>query len=194
MTFNGPPLPPKFAADLRSLYSPRKPSHALRLAVAQSRANGWTLQAMADVLGVSREYVRQLAPEPHQVGSAALLIEVPLVPVVERPEPVRRIVPRLTADQAQQLRDLHLRARPSGGGGRRAADHPDYLASLELAGLLQGYVTAGHRQTDLAAAVGITPHALRLRLGRHGYRGLPPSVQPKSYPIPPNEAVSNVAG
>lgn len=164
-------LPDRFAEALRRLYVPGAPSTTLRAAVLAATERGWTYRAVANALGVSLERVRQLATSgPRQSGSP---IEIPEPP--SRPEPFKREPPpTLTEGQAEQLRDLKRRSNVS---GPLPDDHPTVVAAQEFARLVDLHLKAGHRISDLARSVGISRTALQFRLGRYGYRGLPPSQQ-----------------
>jgi hypothetical protein len=66
-----------------------------------------------------------------------------------------------------------IAARVNGG---TPPDHPDRAASARYAALLHTYLTQGYSLTYLADVVGCTFRAIKFRLGRYGYRTLPPSM------------------
>lgn len=75
------PLPPFFAAELKALHRKHSAtSPVLSEVIAHARACGWTLDAMGEVLGVTRERVRQLAPVPKLASPLPLCIDVPVAP------------------------------------------------------------------------------------------------------------------
>lgn len=93
----GTPLPADFAEALRGLYPSKRNGNyePIRAVLAHARAQGWTLQAMGDVLGVCRERIRQLAPQPIWAAPAYLPIAVPPAPVPEvKPKPEPRPIPK----------------------------------------------------------------------------------------------------
>ncbi|HZM83815.1 MAG TPA: hypothetical protein VFC19_49485 [Candidatus Limnocylindrales bacterium] len=164
-------LPEPFAAELRGLYTRLSaPSAELCATVSAARRRGWTLVSLGNALGVSRERVRQWA-ETADINQP-ITLEIPDLP--PKPEPYKHVIPTLTPQQVEQLRDLRHKAMAM---GCKDANHPAIAAGHEFAVMVNGYVAAGHRLRDIARELGITSGALRFRLGRWGFYGLPPSQQ-----------------
>lgn len=152
-------LPADLAQRLRGLYAQRVPgrpsnhvSGEFLAAVVAARTCGWSLGAIADAVGVCRQSIHRFSNLP----------------------PARPSGPTLNLEQIDELRNLKRRANVRGG---MAVNDPRVQAGYELARLLNGYLIAGHRMKELASVLGVTKDAVRWRLGRYGFRLLPPSVQ-----------------
>jgi hypothetical protein len=163
-------LPADFADRLRGMYSPGKPSWRFAVVAAAAHNAGWTLQSIADAVGITRERIRQITNDVYRSGYIPQGYDVPPVPV--KPVPVKPQKPRLTEEQAAYLRQLNTRAKATGLMRR---DDPRVVAGRELAALLHRYTVLGHTLVELAAACGVTKTSIVFRLGRYGYRSLPPT-------------------
>jgi len=164
-------LPADFAALLRTMRESRDPRYRATLHLA--RLNGWTCQAMADALGVSRQAVEQAAGRA-QFNVADRLPEVPLPPRKPQPEPKplrRRLL--VNEELAEQLREMQRVA--SKVNGATPADAPERRVSEEFTARLDALVKQGVSMKHLAKVLGVRFNAVRSRLARHGYRSAPPS-------------------
>lgn len=141
-------------------------------AVIELRGKGWKLQTIGDAIGVTRERIRQIEAKGSTVPAP---FDAPWPPQPEpppapepKPEPLR-----LTAEQARELRGLQRQACLV--RGPTPADHPSRKAAARLARLFDHYIKAGYSAKHIASATGITDAAVSFRLGRYGYKPLPPS-------------------
>jgi hypothetical protein len=185
--------PADFAAQLRAMHAPTGPGHrnmrpsiALRCTLVLARRKGWTLQALGDALGLTRERIRQIIAIPFKPGQfTGSPIDIPAPPPrpltkEEQRRAARKPTPRLTEQEKAQLRELYSRSRAA---GKCSPDHPAIVAGKQLAALMDGYLRRGYRISDVAGALRITTPAVQLRLGRYGYRPLPPSQRHNPGPI-----------
>lgn len=131
----------------------------------------WTYQSIADVLGVSRERVRQVAAEPSTPTGYALpepprkVVKTPRVPTAPDAEKIQR---------ARELQPLAKANRASLADNKRAAEEYTLL-------LWQMHDQDGVSIYRLAQELGVTTGAVRSRLIRYGYL-LPKSpVTSKAY-------------
>lgn len=149
-----------------------------RAYVAALRATGWSLAAIGLPLGVTREYVRQLALD------APAVADLPPVPAPVRVERARRpllrdSLPRISDERAADLRRLHAVCRTVNGG--TAADDPRREASVRFTEMVAEDYARGVPVRWIANAVGVTPYAIKARLARHGYTEAAPSVADQRY-------------
>lgn len=164
-----PQLPEDFAAQLRALYVRGiSPPPELRAAIAMAREKGWTLQAIAGPLGITREYVRQLAAKATDALPSFPIPDTPPKPAQYQ----KKIWPTLTPQQARRLVTLSRRAKVA---GNMADDDPRVIASRDFAALVQHFLDEGFRIGHLAETLGVTKGALHHRLSHHGYRKISPS-------------------
>jgi hypothetical protein len=182
-------LPAQFAERLRELHPRtghrlREPQTQLRLTLAVARRKGWTLQALADGVGLTRERVRQIVAEidlgqytPVQIAALGEIPAPPPRPLTkeELARAARKPRLKLTGPEQDELRTLKRKAMAN---GVNRPDHPAVVAGLALAALINAYLARGYYMSEIAKACGVTKHAIRQRLGRYGYRSLPPSARP----------------
>lgn len=137
------------------------------------RVNGWTLAAIGEPLGWTREAVRLREVRGELVGN----LPIPPIPPQPRlfltPPKVRRL--RVRPEIADQLRALTEQA--SLCRATRDRDHPNRQASVELSAMLAALNEQGVTLSELARCCAVTPGAIRLRLARHGYMDPPPSYR-----------------
>jgi len=146
------------------------------------RIKGWTLQAVADSLGVTRERVRQLETEANQdlvylVQQAPGSYPVPELPTeevmvysgAEQTDPKPETLARLKELQpiAQKLRWDHSQGR---------AEAEEYTALLWKA-----HTEEGVSVYRLGKLLGVTHGAIQFRFVRYGYKESP--GQSKSYTV-----------
>jgi hypothetical protein len=167
-------LPSATAGRLRALYATsdqgRWERYDFATFVATLRHVGWTLQSIGDELRVTREGIRQHVLR----GAVDLDLCVPVPPI--RTEVSGKVWPQLRPGEAEELAALFAVGKNCRGNS--AADHPARLASIELSRRLAQARDRGVRVNELAAAVGVQPITIYMRLARHGYISTPPSVTP----------------
>jgi hypothetical protein len=139
-----------------------------RTLASELRNNGWTLQSIADLYGVSREMVRQMADKADLDTGLPLLAKhglttpmPPLKPVKEKREfiePSPETLARLLELQpkAQAVRSFSTKFR---------AEAEEYTSLLNYAHTVEGVTLY-----RLAKRLGVTHGALRFRLARYGYK------------------------
>jgi transcriptional regulator with XRE-family HTH domain len=132
------------------------------------RNAGWTLQSVADLYGVSREMVRQMAEKADGSTADGLLAkhglvvpEIPMKPVKPKREfiePSPDTLARLLELQpmAQAVRSFSPKFR---------AEAEEYTRLLDYAHTVEGVTLY-----RLAKRLGVTHGALRFRLARYGYK------------------------
>lgn len=188
-------LPAEFAASLRALAAEvghggrgGKTDGSVRLdaALMAARLQGWTLQALADAIGVTREAIRQRAER----GRARA--DIPTVPMPPRrptpmPQPPKKNRLLIRPEVADRLREMHAIARTVNGG--TAEDDPRRAVSVEFTKWLHELVEQGVTIYRIAEELGVTHLAVRARLARHGYRDPLPSMATVTYTGKPNANV-----
>lgn len=128
----------------------------------------WTLVSMADVLGLSRERVRQLKEAADPTKARALVaagFPVPDLPTYEIEVPDHSYVVNPSEDTLRRLLELQpfaQKVRYNHKNNREAAE--------EYTRLLNHAVTSeGVTVFRLAKLLGVTHGAIRFRLARYGY-------------------------
>lgn len=127
---------------------------------------GWTLQAIADAAGLSRERVRQIAEQPADISLADTLPQ-PEQPVVDaKPLTVYEEPSPKTLDRLLELKEPASKARGIGS--------TYWNEGLEFSNLIQHAVEVeGVAPNRLAKRLGMGHTALRLRAIRYGHRPAP---------------------
>lgn len=163
-------LPAVVAERLRGLYALSETEHGLvdsfMLALCDA---GWTLQAIATPLGITRERVRQraaLAPRDYDL----------LVPKAPSLTPWHKPKPSLGPAELRRIAELHPLATKC--RGLHPAGHPYRVASAELSELLANAQLRGVSRKEMASAMGLTVDAITQRLKIHGYHKVAPSQTP----------------
>lgn len=180
-------LPDEFAAQLRALHPPTGPGHRptrvppqLRAALAATRRAGWTLETIGNALGLSRERIRQIVAGARPDDVCTITIPSPPPPPLTKQKlarAARKPKPRLTEQEKAELAALIGQGRANGVS---SPDHPAVLAGMKLAKLINDHMDRGVSVSDIAQACGVTDAAIYLRLGRYGYRPVPPSQRKNS--------------
>jgi len=123
---------------------------------------GWTLTAMSNVSGLTRERIRQISLQEPEVEPT---LEVPTPPEKPiRPKTRKRFVIKPDPEVLAKLFDLKPIAqsvRFAHTAGRRESEEYTRLIAQE--------VDRGVTIYQMAKALGLTPQAIRLRLIRYGY-------------------------
>jgi hypothetical protein len=173
----GQTLPADFAAQLRRLREQKDPRYGATLIVA--RMNGWTCQALAAALGVSRQAVEQASARA-EVNAPGRIPDVPLPPRKPQPEakpPRRRLL--VNEELAERLRDMQRIAATVNGA--MPSDAPERAVSEEFTALLFSLTEQGVSVKHLAEAIGVWPNTVSSRLARHGYKEPSPSLVGNRY-------------
>jgi hypothetical protein len=171
------PVPDGFAATLRQLRRDSDPR--LSAVLAHAVRDGWTLAALAAALGITHQGVRNRVTKYAGTYVTADLPHIPLPPrrpTVHRPSPARLIV---GGDLADRLRALYAEARTVTGG--TPVDSPKRQASITLTEMIANLVDRGVTTYQIAQVLGVTTPAVVMRLARHGYRDLYPSLAGQTY-------------
>lgn len=157
-------LPPETARTLKET----KDRATLFAHLAALRDGGWTMECMADVVGVSRERVRQLIQkagpiEQAKARSAAAGFVVPELPAIpERERPVRLSPIPENLHRLRELQPLAQQVRANSPRYREEAEEYTRLIYFEHGRGVSIY--------HLAQLLGVTHGALRYRLVRYGYK------------------------
>lgn len=180
--FNGRAmLPDSTVHDLLEMYAEsdtRRGARRLDAFMAALRGAGWTLAAIGEPIGITRERVRQRVARI-QAEEWPTDVEIPEVPTYTRPTPkvqVRKVWPSLDSVEAEEMRTL--RALATKCRGVHGPDHPYRQASERLSEMVAEAKLRGVRNRELAEAMGVTVGAVVMRLKTHGYFRTPPS-QPR---------------
>jgi transcriptional regulator of acetoin/glycerol metabolism len=182
-----PTLSPSLVARLREAHAMRRENEIPLLALVHAlRATGWSLQAIAEPLGVTREIVRVWNKKAED------LTDLPRLTVEAAPSHISKeternesvAMRRLIRDQREKavldahlprLRELKPLAEALRGPSR--FDPTKASASLEYTTLLNETLAAGVRTRVLAEALGIKEITIHARLRRGGFRKTSPSEQ-----------------
>jgi hypothetical protein len=141
-------------------------------------ASGWTLQELAEVIGVSREAVRLRINRTVPVD---LCVEfdglVPSKPSrsgqpPKKPKPIEAVPPSILE------RIKELQEASSGTNAVTPVGDPKRIAGDELCNLLIEAMTAyGVSPFAISKKIGLNPRTLKLRLAMRGYLPKPPSAR-----------------
>lgn len=156
------------------------------------RMKGWTLQAIAGALGVSRERIRQIEASASPSFIVHVLSNPGNFPVpeletkeIEVPDEAKHIVPtEKTLARLLELQPLAQKVR---------WDHSEHRAAAEEYTALLWYAHETEKVTiyRLAKVLGVTHGAIRFRLARYGYLQ-PKTAKSKAYtPIKEKNRVSS---
>lgn len=171
-------VPASFVAELIALHGLRDGQFGW--ALRQAREAGWTIRNLAAALSMTPAAVaRALQRAAVQPRVLRLVIPVPPSPVHGHPyvEPPEHM--ELGSELVAELRALQTAACRVRGGW--PAGHPDRVASETLSAYLNTLWKLGVRAADLAAVLDVCEETIWMRLARHGYRPLPPSMADRGY-------------
>lgn len=162
----------------------RAPSRAARSRLQSwlctARAVGYPEQAMADVLGMTRQRIHQLAPFAAQIPNVAP-IEGPAEPPVDLPWPTVlkpwHRWPRPSLSDAERDTLVEWQKLATTTRGCTPLDDPSRAAGDELAVALNDLIEErGFTYTELANILGISRMGIRARLKNRGFKnGAAPS-------------------
>lgn len=146
-----------------------RPSQQLSWYMACLYTNGFTLEAIAAPLGITRQGVQARVKKAVNVG------DVPAAPkpALPPPPPVLPPVRTITDEDQQQLRALQKVATQL--RGNMGPLHPARRASEDLTETIARLVDQGFSYREIAQPMGITWPAVRARLKSHGYLKNSPS-------------------
>lgn len=168
-------LPADFA-DLLLRVADEEGRDRLDSLLANANTNGWTLTALAEPFGWTREWVRLRV---QRARPAAGLPSVPLPPKHPTPTPTpdRRL--RLRDEQIAELREMAAIAGTVNGA--LEPEHSARRVGEHFTAQLAAYVGQGVTIAYLAQVLGVTHGAIASRLARHGYRDPHPSQAHEMY-------------
>jgi hypothetical protein len=130
--------------------------------IRQLRESEWTLEAIANASGITRERVRQISTVSSEGRN--LQIEIPEPPLKpERPKPVYIEPTEATLNRLLELQPYAQLVRSNGKKYREEAE--EYTKLLNYAHTVEGVTLY-----RLAKRLGVTHGALRFRLVRYGYK------------------------
>ena len=133
------------------------------------RKEGWTLQSVADLFGVSREMVRQMVARSDEALAVSVVGKYDLV-VPSLPEKANTKSPRVFVEPAPETLARLLELQPKAQAVRSfskayRSEAEEYTALLNHAHTVEGVTLY-----RLAKRLGITHGAIRFRLARYGYK------------------------
>lgn len=195
MPFKAPTVSEPLRSDLQHAHAARHdqgydPLYALAFS---AREVGWSLGSLAEVVGVTRESIRQWANRGEQVyGSPPLTVTPPPTPPMTKAEQNRaeRTMARLVSESredkmiaARLPRLLEVKEVAESLRGPSSHSPEKAAASAEYTALIHECLDAGIRATRLAKALDIEVVTIYARLRRGGYRPLAPSeVEHQRFP------------
>lgn len=155
----------KIEADLRT---GMELTELKRTLACELRDKGWTLQSIADLYGVSREMVRQMADKADLDTGLSLLdkhgLVAPMPPL--KPVKAKREFVEPSPETLSRLLELQPKAQAVRSFSTKfRAEAEEYTALLNHAHTVEGVTLY-----RLAKRLGVTHGALRFRLARYGYK------------------------
>ena len=161
-------LKTQFANAERSLGTGMELTELKRSLACELRDKGWTLQSIADLYGVSREMVRQMADKADLDTGLPLLAKHGVVAPMPPLKPVK--APREFVEPSPETLSRLLELQPKAQAVRSfstkfRAEAEEYTALLNHAHTVEGVTLY-----RLAKRLGVTHGALRFRLARYGYK------------------------
>lgn len=138
-----------------------------------ARDAGWTLQEIGDVLGCTREYVRQLYER--DVDPAVEVKGFPKKPDrPQKPKAIPAFVLRRGLVSDEEIAELAEMAKVA-KLRRRGSVQERVEVAEEFWRRVNHLVTLGVSHVWLSKRLGLSPRTLGAGLGRYGYRPIPPS-------------------
>jgi predicted transcriptional regulator len=151
-----------FTQLMDSLATRAEQMEAKRAYARDLRDAGWTLQAIADLFGVSREMVRQMVGKAEVTETHGL--SVPQPPA--KPVKAKREYVEPSADVLARLLELQPKAQAVRSHSKAYREEAEeYTRLLNYAHSVEGVTLY-----RLAKRLGVTHGALRFRLARYGYK------------------------
>ena len=128
------------------------------------KAEGWTLQSIADAKGITRERIRQLVVGYPEVSASIDHLSVPKLPVIEAVKVVKK-VREVPDGVAMLLKNLHSKAYWVRGKSSLNRKEAEQLGEL-ISDLIYNQF---YSINQVAKAIGVSHLAIRARLVRYGY-------------------------
>ena len=158
----------QFAKAEAGLGSGMELTELKRTLACELRDKGWTLQSIADLYGVSREMVRQMADKADLDKGLPLLdkhgLVAPMPPL--KPIKAKREFIEPSPETLSRLLELQPKAQAVRSFSTKfRAEAEEYTALLNHAHTVEGVTLY-----RLAKRLGVTHGALRFRLARYGYK------------------------
>jgi plasmid maintenance system antidote protein VapI len=134
------------------------------------RNEGWTLQSVADLFGVSREMVRQMVVKTEKALADSVVkkydLVVPSLPEKERRTTSTRVFIEPSPETLARLLELQPMAQSVRSFSKAyRVEAEEYTALLNYSHTVEGVTLY-----RLAKRLGVTHGALRFRLARYGYK------------------------
>lgn len=134
------------------------------------RKEGWTLQSIADLYGVSREMVRLMTTKANDALAEDVLsryaLAVPSLPEKESRVTEKRVYIEPSPETLARLLELQPKAQAVRSFSKAfRVEAEEYTALLNHAHTVEGVTLY-----RLAKRLGVTHGALRFRLARYGYK------------------------
>jgi hypothetical protein len=143
--------------------------------IAKLRDTGWTLESIAQPLGVTREMVRVRNMDATQEAYDSS--ELPDVTGPPKPRKIRKVrKPQLRTEFIEWLREKQALATQCRGW--HELDAPERKASEQMWAAIDAAYGQGVGLADIARAIDMQYRTLIAGLRRHGYGKNPPSQKP----------------
>ena len=164
----------KLPPDIKGLLGSISDSEVRDDYVRSLRRVGWTLQAISEAIGVSRERVRQICVMPDSETNVSDGMPVPTPPIVMPKEKkvYKEPSPELLA-RALELQPLAQQVRSNASRFRKEAEEYTRLVNQARIDGVSIY--------RMAKRLGVTHSALRFRLTRYGYMEAPENASSVVY-------------
>jgi hypothetical protein len=130
--------------------------------IRQLREGQWTLEAIANASGITRERVRQISATPSE--GRELGLDIPEPPL--KPERVKPVYVEPTPATLARLLELQPYAQQVRSNGKKYREEAEEYTKL----LNYAHTVEGVTLYRLAKRLGVTHGALRFRLVRYGYK------------------------
>ena len=156
----GQALPKETADLLKSLPLQERKVYSQRLA-----KEGWTLQSIANVLGISRQavdYYRTKGQLTDEAIANAMKLPIPSIPTKDI---TKMKAKEVDSDVLLQLKELHSKAKLIRGKGKKYREEAELFTKLAWEQHQQGVSVY-----SLAKSLGLTTGALQFRFVRYGYK------------------------
>lgn len=130
--------------------------------IRQLRQTEWTLEAIANASGITRERVRQISTTPAE--GRTLGVDIPEPPL--KPERSKPVYIEPHPDTLARLLELQPYAQQVRSNGKKYREEAEEYTKL----LNHAHTVEGVTLYRLAKRLGVTHGALRFRLVRYGYK------------------------
>lgn len=155
-----------------------------------ARDAGWTLQEIGDVLGVTREFVRQLYVRESSDTVVGFPVKPPRPKRPHNPPRYVRWRQLVSNTELSALIDLRDKAKRV-----RSNRNPEAVAAAEeLYRRVAEFARAGVPVTWLSRQMGLSPRTLSFGLVRYGYAPPPPSLRQSVHTVRDGEMLTHANG